>query len=376
MILTNPFYPDPRPLKEAKLLVKNNFEVTIIAWNRGNDKKYKKIEYCDKIKIIRINSFGKYGIGIKSLISFAYFYLRVALISLRIDKQDVIYGHDIDTIIPLLIVTKIHKAKMVIDLHELYEEMFFKKSKIAKNYAKQVIIRIKKRFYNKIDLIVYADNEIKKYDQNRINNIISNYIIINNYPEKQIIEKIIKEANHKRDKTINISFYGNVREFDILYKITKIIEKYNGRFKLWIAGSGPDADKLAQIVKNYKYTKYLGSFKYYQLSSLYKNIDIVLCVYSNDKNSEIAFPVKFYEAYQIGIPVITKRNTRLGKYCEKYDIAYLLSEVIDFEKLIEKITNDDINRIKKRIYSRQQKKQYYFEMQEEKYINKITKLVM
>ena len=216
MILANPFYPDPRPLKEAKLLVKNNFEVTIIAWNRGNDKRYKKYEYYDRIKIIRINSFGKYGIGIKSLISFVTFYIRVVMLSLRIEKQDVIYGHDIDTIIPLIIVAKIHKATMVIDLHELYEEMFFKKSKITKKYAKQVIIKIKKMVYNKIDLIIYADNEIRKYDQNKLNKKISNYIIINNYPEKQMIENIISQVNNKRDKTINISYYGNIREYTIL----------------------------------------------------------------------------------------------------------------------------------------------------------------
>ena len=52
MVVTNHFNPDPRVYKEAKSLVRNGYEVIIIAWDRVG--KYPEKEVMDGVVIKRI----------------------------------------------------------------------------------------------------------------------------------------------------------------------------------------------------------------------------------------------------------------------------------------------------------------------------------
>ena len=56
MPLSNPFMVDPRVSREAKSLVNNGHEVTVIVWDRKND--YSEHEIVDNVNLIRIHNKG------------------------------------------------------------------------------------------------------------------------------------------------------------------------------------------------------------------------------------------------------------------------------------------------------------------------------
>ncbi len=56
MLLSNPFMVDPRVSREAKSLIDNGHEVTVIVWDRKND--YPEHEVVDDINLIRIHNKG------------------------------------------------------------------------------------------------------------------------------------------------------------------------------------------------------------------------------------------------------------------------------------------------------------------------------
>ena len=68
MLLTNPFLPDPRPLKEAKILIKYGYTVDVIAWDRDSTADYPQKENISGIHVKRICKFGGYGKGLSSLL--------------------------------------------------------------------------------------------------------------------------------------------------------------------------------------------------------------------------------------------------------------------------------------------------------------------
>lgn len=66
---SNPISPDPRVEKEVDSLIKNNWHVQIVAWDR--DRKYKeKVQFLKRTQAIKITRFGipaTFGGGFKKI---------------------------------------------------------------------------------------------------------------------------------------------------------------------------------------------------------------------------------------------------------------------------------------------------------------------
>ena len=73
MILTNGFNPDVRVYKEAKFLVQNGYNVTILCWDRKCKNELKIEENIDGINIKRFKIQSKPGSGMKQLMPFLKF---------------------------------------------------------------------------------------------------------------------------------------------------------------------------------------------------------------------------------------------------------------------------------------------------------------
>ena len=75
MLLSNPFRPDPRVLKEAVSLVQRGYDVTVICWDRASELAAEEI-VDSNIHIIRIQNVpSSYGVGIRQLFRLPLFWL-------------------------------------------------------------------------------------------------------------------------------------------------------------------------------------------------------------------------------------------------------------------------------------------------------------
>jgi glycosyltransferase involved in cell wall biosynthesis len=119
MVVSNPFKPDPRVLREAKILTKMGFYVNILAWDR--ECKWPKKEKYEKITIERIRLLSPYDkVIVAFLLPIFWFY---SILKLMKKKIDIIHCHDYDTMPIGLIIKYVKRVPLIYDSHEFYPGM-------------------------------------------------------------------------------------------------------------------------------------------------------------------------------------------------------------------------------------------------------------
>ena len=119
MFLANPFRPDPRVKREALALTGAGHSVTIFAWDR--DCRYTSDEVTDGIRVCRFRVPAPYGRFLPLLPGFLRFYLSLLRAGLSGNAR-VIHCHDMDTLLPGVMVSGLKGARLVYDVHESYPD--------------------------------------------------------------------------------------------------------------------------------------------------------------------------------------------------------------------------------------------------------------
>jgi len=79
-------------------------------------------------------------------------------------------------------------------------------------------------------------------------------------------------------------------------------------------------------------------------------VDVIYCAYdTDDKNALVLMPNKFYEAIELGLPLIVSRGTYLAKRTEEEGIGYAIDETNSEElrELLLSLKDEDFERIRK-----------------------------
>lgn len=325
MILSNGFDPDIRVYKEAKFLVDNGYEVTVIAWDRdGSYDNFK--EKFNGINIIRFSSHCKYGTGYKQFLCYLKF-ITFTLKFIKNTKFNYLHFHDLDTALISMLLFKKNK-NIVFDMHEYYIAQKSNKFKLF------IINYLLKRIYNKTDKIIYVNPIQLEYMKPEIKR---KCIFLPNYAEKNIFENLSKSEYKK----LRINYIGAVRQFEQLKNLILAADGFN--IEINIYGSGVDCSKIEEFAKKYKYVKVYGKFSYFDSSEIYANTDISYIMYRSDsKQNNLAFPVKFYEAILSKTPIIVSNDSILSNYVNEYNIGFSCNgdNVDDIKKLFVEIENN------------------------------------
>ena len=122
MILSNPFMVDPRVHKEAKALVDNGNEVTVIVWDRHHE--YKPEDTVDGIKLVMIHNKGLLKILPNDLLRNPIWWRRAYKKGKELYnkdfKFDAVHCHDLDTLQAGVWLKKKLGVKLIYDAHELW----------------------------------------------------------------------------------------------------------------------------------------------------------------------------------------------------------------------------------------------------------------
>jgi glycosyltransferase involved in cell wall biosynthesis len=120
MLLSNPFRPDTRVLKEAESLQSMGYIVTILF---GIVKQLTLGKFPSGVHIIRFQNVpSSYGIGSRQLSRLTRFWSAVIPILNRL-RPDLVHCHDFDTLPVGLLWGRLHKLPVVYDAHEYYAEL-------------------------------------------------------------------------------------------------------------------------------------------------------------------------------------------------------------------------------------------------------------
>ncbi|MEA3296213.1 MAG: glycosyltransferase, partial [Patescibacteria group bacterium] len=187
MILDKEFPPDPRVENEAKILVDNGFDLSIMSFNYGNKSKF---ENYLGIKIYRYpikKMIKKKGTALVNTILDFYTILitRYIIDFITKNKIDVLHVHDLHILGAAIEARKKQDFILIGDLHENYADAI-KYYKFSTTFPGNILIspkkwkRKEKEWISKCDYVVTVVDEMKE----RVSAFIEKdkIIVYGNYP--------------------------------------------------------------------------------------------------------------------------------------------------------------------------------------------------
>ncbi|WP_042701848.1 glycosyltransferase family 4 protein [Thermococcus sp. PK] len=337
MVLSNPFKPDPRVYKEAKSLVKNGYDVTVVAWDREG--RYPKYEVVDGIKIQRISLKAKYGNPFTLLIKLPLFYI-LAILKIMKMEFDIIHTHDFDTAIVGFLFKKIKNKKWIFDIHDIYFDRLQMEGseRSLKNTFVSFLSNIEILFSKLSDFVIVATGSIGgKYEGLREYYIRGGVpperiIVIWNSPDFSVFnkERYLSIRNTKKKIPFVVSYLGNIRTLSGFIPLLEAISLLDGGYKLLLVGAGPALEELKKIISNEYPTldvEFITPVPYDKVIEYYAISDAVYAYYPFRENIKRGLATKLLEASGLGIPVIVSRGTLMEDFVREYKCGITFDEI-------------------------------------------------
>lgn len=319
IIRSNPVSPDSRVEKEAFSLVRNGFNVHILAWDRSkNGITENVISVADVIvPITRIGVKGSYGERFKNIKArFKFVHLMRKWIKENISKFDIIHACDFDIAFFCIDITKHNKKKFVFDMFDTVCSDITNPFNWLLHKAELSIVR-------KSNATILCTEE--RIEQIRPV-IPQKLVIIHNTPFQDLIfnDEVISLA-HDNEK-IKIVYVGILQDGRLLKEIAQFFVK-NSKYEFYIGGFGKYERYFMELASKYDNIHFLGKLPYSKTLSLESQCDIMLAIYDpRIGNHRLAAPNKFYEGLMLGKPLIMVKNTGMSDVIEKNE----LGELIDY----------------------------------------------
>lgn len=246
-------------------------------------------------------------------------------------KPDLVYGHDIFSAIPFVLLKKFFykKSKFIYDAHELFI--------LEKNKKYGFFDRLQYKYEGKAiktaDAVICAEGQ-------RADKMVE-YHSLKQTPF--VIRNIsyLTQTNDDGFKNEHIDFF-NIPATAVVYaggmlagrKLDKLVEAVNeaGKgFKLMLIGDGPAYNSLSKKISalendNIRICKALP---YAKLASALKNFDIGYLYYgTSDYNNLYCAPNKIYEYAGIGLPILANENPTVKKIMDESKLGVCTNDFV------------------------------------------------
>ena len=309
MILSNPFMVDPRVHKEAKTLVENGHEVTVIVWDRR--KEYKTEDTIDKIRLIRIHNKGLLKILPSDLFRNPIWWRTAYKKGLEIYKKnfkfDIVHCHDLDTLQPGVWLKEKLGTKLVYDAHELWGHL------IENNVPKFVVKKafsMEKKLVKKTDHIITVSPPFKEYFKTITNKPIT--LVMNSK------DLLYTKYEPPTEKKFTLLYIGGMKKQRFFPEIIDLMGNLQNA-QLTLAGK---TEGLYYEMKNYskKYNniKFLGTIPTEKILPTTRSAHAnFIIVDPTSKHYQKTLFNKQFEAMVCGRPIITTKGTFAGELTEK-----------------------------------------------------------
>ena len=344
---------ESRIFKESRFLSKNyNFDkIILLGIFQEGLKKEEALE--NNIYIKRVSLFNVK----KRSIMYLYYYLYVFLFII-FKRPKMINIHTLE-FLPLALIAKIFRIKVIYDAHELEtEKANFKgfRKKISK-----IIERIFIRFVDKVIVVgeAIADEYKKMYPK------MDRPFVVLNTPNYKITQKndLFREKFNIDKEKIIFLYQGAIspsRGVEILLEVFKNTDKV-----IVFMGYGSLVDKVKEYSLKYENIYFHEAVSPEVLLNYTSSADIGFCLIENScKSYDFCMPNKMFEYLMVGIPVIASDLFEIKKIINLYKIG----EIIDYKNIdklkekINEISKPFINNFKKNIEDF--KKKFNWEEQE------------
>lgn len=304
MLLSNPFRPDTRVLKEAASLGEAGYAVNIIAWDRAAELPESSAP-APGVVVTRIHNVpSTYGIGMAQMLRLPGFW-HAALGTLAQWRPDLVHCHDFDTLPCGLWWGKRQRVPVVYDAHEYYADLVRPRLPgLTGKLLYRVIRRSDLRCAHLASAVITVDEtlgDIYRVENRRV-------VVIGHYPKASLALEAAPVFSHE---TLNLLYIGRLsadRGILTYVEILRTLLALQIPARLHLAGSfTPAAEKLAfdhQSAGLEAHIELHGWVTYDQVPALLAEADVGLSILMPEPRYVAALPVKLFEYMAAGLPVV------------------------------------------------------------------------
>ena len=343
MIVTNPVRPerpDPRVYREAKALISQGHQVTVLAWDRKRE--YAPSEMLEGIQIIRISTLASYGSGAGLVLPLIKFRRHVRRL-LNDLNWDVLHCPDMDALFVGFLSVRRAKQPIIFDSHESYPDF------VAPRVPRFVVWLLThlERF---LVLRVSAVISVGEVMADKYRGLGAGKVVVvgswHNPHDMQLTDERRSELRAELGiDGLMVTYIGGFGINRALLELIEAVLQTEG-VTLVLAGAGELRARAEALSKGCSWIKDLGVVPYQEALEIKSASDVVYRVTKTKQtpNSKYSAPNNLFEAIAAGVAVIGSCNGDLGKILLEEDCGVVLEEVSAqcVARALETLKNQDV----------------------------------
>jgi glycosyltransferase involved in cell wall biosynthesis len=296
MLLTYPFRPDPRVLREARSIVKHGLKVQLMAWDRDGALPKHATEHG--IDVLRLGPKCPYRSAGKVLSRLPRFWLR-ALNASRKLEFGLVHCHDFDTLPLGLMIGRLRGKPVLYDAHEIYSAM------IRKDIGgfSRIMWWLERMLSSRADGIVTVNDALAK---SLTAEGKSPPRIVMNSPDTSVLDGAnAAEIRARYDlKGFVVSYLGSLEPGRFVQEMVSSIEP-SGKLTLAIGGDGTMRPAAEKASLGNPSIKFLGTLDTDEALRVTWASDLIVTMLDpTNPNYRVSTPVKVLDAMACGKPMI------------------------------------------------------------------------
>ena len=314
--VTSDLATDNRVLKHCEVLHHEGFKVLLIGRRLPSSLDMPELPYSVHRFKMRFT---------KGPFFYLFFQLRLLFYLVK-HKTSVIWANDLDTVLPVYLISKMRGQDFIFDAHELFTEV---PELFGKPIKRGIWKFIEKRFATKAKLFITVNNSLANCFKEAYH---IEAAVIRNVPKRTPLPlKIDRDTLGISSEDLVLVLQGSgINKGRGLKESIDAIAGLDG-VHLIVIGDGdalPDAKQqvinlnLSHCIHFYPRKPYREMMQYTQLADLGLAFDAHQCL-----NFQLALPNKVFDYFHAGIAVLTGPQPEISQLISTYECGYIMSKV-------------------------------------------------
>ena len=335
MLLSNPFEPDVRVLKEARTLVGVGMQVTVLCWDRLG--KF-PTEEQGSINVRRLRIRSNYGGGVNLVWKFIRFNLALIARVLR-EEVDIIHCHDLDTLPAGFVAAKLKRKALVYDEHET--EYFTQLPGLLRRTFEWI-----ERFIARRADLVLVTNQLQVKKIQPMLPAGRSPVEIKNCPLSAFFHAPVPEEK----STVTLGWIGYLQRGTGMERLVRLFDRLGQRHPdltlLLVGKVHPSfAQELARALAAARYRdriERVEAVPYDEVYPWYRRLDIAVMLYEDMIQFRLNTPTKLFEAMAHGIPVVATAIGDVKEIVASHQCGFVVDcdDELEMEQRLETLIID------------------------------------
>ena len=279
--------------KEAKSLLNAGYDVVLIGRHTGE-------EIIDGIRIVPLphprNRFQR-------MTKILWLVLKSALK----EKAHIYHLHDPE-LIPVGIILKLFRKKIIYDVHELVfpsiEDKKWLKFKLTRKLFQLSYLFLEKLAVTIFEQLILAEDNYEEYFLSKYKNF-KKYVVVRNFPILSMIDGVCSGSRPDNRKQV-IIYAGGLSKIRGTEEMVQAMEHIGAKAELWLLGEWENEDIIRRCESSpgWKHTKYLGLLPLIKVYAHMKKADIGASLLYPLENYLASLPTKAFEYMACSMPMV------------------------------------------------------------------------